>query len=75
MISLRTPVNRICNRYLFIEFPTPEEANNAIAVMNGFPFDSKHTFYLNHFTDIETFSNLNEQYVEPKVEEYAPKVC
>lgn len=62
------------NSYLFIEFPTPEEANNAIAIMNGFPFDAKHTFYLNHFTDIETFSTLNEQYVEPKIEEYTPKV-
>ncbi|KAG9017120.1 Translation initiation factor 3 subunit b [Tulasnella sp. 427] len=59
--------------YIFIEFATPEDANNAIALMNGFPFDSKHTFYLNHFTDIESFSNLNEQYVEPKIEEYTEK--
>ena len=43
--------------------------------MNGHPFDAKHTFRINRFTDIERYANMDETYVEPKVEEYRPKVC
>jgi translation initiation factor 3 subunit B len=43
--------------------------------MHGHPFDAKHTFKVNRFTDIERFANLEETYIEPKVEEYTAKVC
>jgi hypothetical protein len=43
--------------------------------MHGHPFDSKHTFLLNRFTDIEQYANMDETYVEPKTEDYHPKVC
>ncbi len=61
-------------RYLFIEFGTPEEANNAIAIMDRFPFDAKHTFLLNRFTDIDRFITLNEQYKEPEFAPYKARV-
>lgn len=43
--------------------------------MDGFPFDARHTFKVNRFTDIERFADLDETYVEPKIEEYKPRVC
>ncbi|KAH9976378.1 translation initiation factor eIF-3b [Lactifluus volemus] len=32
-----------------------------------------HTFFINRFTDIEKFANLDEMYVEPQREEFKPK--
>lgn len=51
-----------------------DSANLAVNVMNGHPFDARHTFYVNKFMDIEQFTNMDEAYVEPKLEEYRPKV-
>lgn len=42
--------------------------------MNGHPFDAKHTFRINRFTDVERYASIDETYVEPAVEEYRPKV-
>ena len=42
--------------------------------MDGHQFDSKHTFLVNRFTDIEQYANMDETYVEPKTEEFHPKV-
>ena len=42
--------------------------------MHGHPFDSKHTFLVNRFTDIEQYANMEETYIEPKIEEFHPKV-
>jgi translation initiation factor 3 subunit B len=43
--------------------------------MNHFAFDSKHTFKINQFTDIESFADMDETYYEPEVEDYKPRVC
>ena len=43
--------------------------------MNGHPFDARHTFQINRFTDIERYAELDETYVEPEREEYHTKVC
>ena len=43
--------------------------------MNGHPFDVTHTFFINRFTDIEKFADMDEAYVEPEREEYHAKVC
>lgn len=43
--------------------------------MDGYPFDAKHTFRVNRFTDIERYAEMDETYVEPEPEEYKPKVC
>jgi translation initiation factor 3 subunit B len=43
--------------------------------MNGHQFDVTHTFFINRFTDIEKFADMDETYVEPEQEEYHAKVC
>jgi hypothetical protein len=62
------------HRYAFIEFRNADAASYALNELNGHPFDAKHTFFVNRFTDIEKFANLDETYVEPQREEYHPKV-
>jgi translation initiation factor 3 subunit B len=61
-------------RYLFMEFKTREDAEYAINAMNDVPFDSKHTFRLNHFLDVEKYTEMDPTYVEPKSEVYKPSV-
>lgn len=60
---------------MFIEFKNADDAIHAISVMNGHPFDAKHTFYINQFADIERYANMDENYVEPEEEEFEEKVC
>ncbi|EJF62267.1 translation initiation factor eIF-3b [Dichomitus squalens] len=59
--------------YIFMEFKNPDDASRALAAMNGHPFDARHTFLINRFTDFERYLNLDETYVEPPPEEYKPK--
>jgi translation initiation factor 3 subunit B len=59
---------------MFIECRSAEDAATAIEAMNNHPFDSKHTFKVNKFTDVETYADLNEEYVEPPTIEYKTKV-
>ncbi|KAI0034279.1 translation initiation factor eIF-3b [Vararia minispora EC-137] len=59
--------------YIFVEFRNADEATHALSTMNGHQFDSRHTFVINRFTDIERFANVEEKYVEPEREEYHPK--
>lgn len=61
--------------YVFMEFKTPEEAAYAINAMHGHPFDARHTFYVNYFTDVEKYAELDVTFVEPEQEPYQPKVC
>ncbi|KAG6827272.1 hypothetical protein H0H93_015730 [Arthromyces matolae] len=61
--------------YAFVDFRTVDDANLALASLHNHPFDSKHTFKLNRFTDVEDFGNLDESYVEPEYEEFKAKVC
>ena len=42
--------------------------------MHGHPFDAKHTFAINRFTDFERFLHMDEAYEEPALEEYQSKV-
>jgi len=57
-----------------MEFKTADEALFALAAMQGFQFDAKHTFVINRFSDIEQYANMDPVYVEPQPEEYKPKV-
>ncbi|KAH9004158.1 translation initiation factor eIF-3b [Lactarius hatsudake] len=61
------------NGYAFIEFRNADAATYALNELNGHPFDTKHTFLVNRFTDIEKFADLDETYVEPQREEYLIK--
>lgn len=60
--------------YLFIEFATAEEAAVAIQQVQNFQLDSKHTFSLNRFNDVERFEKLDEAYVPPESDLYNPRV-
>lgn len=57
-----------------MEFKTADDAAYAMGVMNGHPFDAKHTFWVNRFTDVEKFASMDETWVEPEPELYKPKV-
>jgi len=57
-----------------MEFRSIDEANLALAALHNHPFDAKHTFKLNRFSDIEKYANLDETYIEPEAEEFVPKV-
>jgi len=59
---------------MFIEFKNVEDAQLAILSVHNHPFDAKHTFKLNRFTDVDKFAELDEAYVEPTIEEFVPKV-
>ena len=61
-------------RFMFVEFRHVDDANLAISALNGHPFDAKHTFRVNHFTDIERYVGMDEAYVEPELEDYIPRV-
>ena len=62
------------HRYVFIEFRNADTATHALNEMNGHPFDATHTFFVNRFTDIEKFADMDETYVEPERDEYQAKV-
>jgi translation initiation factor 3 subunit B len=59
---------------MFVEFRNADDAMFALQAMNNFPFDTKHTFKINKFTDIESFADMDETYEEPEPEEYQPRV-
>ncbi|KAJ7783901.1 eukaryotic translation initiation factor eIF2A-domain-containing protein [Mycena maculata] len=59
--------------FIFVEFKTVADADIALAAMHNHPFDAKHQFKVNRFTDIERYEKLDETYVEPELEEYAPR--
>ncbi|KAJ7631103.1 eukaryotic translation initiation factor eIF2A-domain-containing protein [Roridomyces roridus] len=59
--------------FIFVEFKNVDDANLALAAMHNHPFDAKHQFKVNRFTDIERYEQLDETYVEPEVEEYTPR--
>ena len=57
-----------------MEFRTSDEANYALTAMHGHPFDAKHTFFINRFTDVERYGDMDETFTEPEPEPYQPKV-
>ncbi|KAJ7181770.1 eukaryotic translation initiation factor eIF2A-domain-containing protein [Mycena crocata] len=59
--------------FIFVEFRNSDDANLALAAMDNHPFDAKHQFKVNRFTDIERYEKLDETYVEPETEEYTPR--
>ena len=60
--------------YVFIEYDTPEQAAAAIKTKDGHPLDKSHRLSVNKFTDIEKYCTQSDEYVEPEIEPYVPKV-
>lgn len=56
-----------------MDFRTPEEAAFALSAMDGHPFDARHQFKVNRFSDIERFTSMDETYFEPEAEVYHPR--
>lgn len=71
---VKTPLTRCINSFIFVEFRNADDANLALMALQNHPFDAKHTFKVNRFTDIERYASLDENYVEPEQEEYLPRV-
>ncbi|RIB07830.1 eukaryotic translation initiation factor eIF2A-domain-containing protein [Gigaspora rosea] len=59
--------------FLFIEFETPEQAAMAIKQYDGYPMDKTHHLAVNRFTDIEKYSQIEEEYKEPEEEKFVEK--
>lgn len=57
-----------------VDFRNVDDANLALTALHNHPFDAKHLFKVNRFTDIEKYVGLDETYVEPESEEYTPRV-
>lgn len=57
-----------------MEFASSDAAVYAQNAMDGHPFDSKHTFFVNRFSDIDRYASMNEEYKEPEPEPYVPRV-
>jgi len=57
-----------------VDFRNVNDANLALNALHNHPFDAKHLFKVNRFTDIERFTSLDETYAEPELEEYTPRV-
>ncbi|KAJ6610102.1 eukaryotic translation initiation factor eIF2A-domain-containing protein [Mycena sp. CBHHK59/15] len=58
--------------FIFVEFKNVDDANLALSALHNHPFDAKHQFKVNRFTDIERYEKLDETYVEPETEGYSP---
>ncbi|KAI8979412.1 eukaryotic translation initiation factor eIF2A-domain-containing protein [Mycotypha africana] len=59
--------------YLFIEFKSAESAHAAVKNLDGHKLSKTVTLSVNKFTDVEKYTDMNEQYVEPEIEPYTPK--
>ncbi|KAL5495196.1 PRT1 [Sanghuangporus weigelae] len=59
--------------FVFMEFKNADDAMYALNAMNGHPFDARHTFLINRFTDIEKYVEMDETFAEPEPEQYQPK--
>jgi len=70
----RYPNRQLITSFMFVEFKNENDANLAITNLHNHPFDARHTFKINRFTDIERYADLDETYVEPELEEYTPRV-
>lgn len=74
ILHIGSAVNWSLSSYIFVDVGSADVATFAISAMHGHPFDSKHTFLINRFADIEQYANMDETYIEPKIEEFHPKV-
>ncbi len=57
-----------------MEFRGVDDANLALSTIHNHPFDARHTFKVNQFTDIDRYASVDETYNDPEVEEYIPRV-
>ncbi|KAG0223885.1 Translation initiation factor 3 subunit b [Actinomortierella wolfii] len=59
--------------YMFIEFETAEQASNAVKLIDGYKMDRSHTLAVNRFTDVEKYTNVEEEFVPPEEPPFVEK--
>ncbi|GAA6004660.1 hypothetical protein JCM11491_002184 [Sporobolomyces phaffii] len=59
--------------FMFVSLENPTEALAFQRAMHGLAFDKRHTFSVVPFTEVDSFTNLEEEYKEPEAEEWAPR--
>ncbi|MGK3737547.1 MAG: translation initiation factor 3 subunit B [Bacillariaceae sp.] len=53
--------------FCIVEYDTPEEAKNAISVLNGYKFDKNHSLIVSPYVRAQKLQNLEEkEFVEPE---------
>jgi len=56
--------------YIFLEFSSPENAEQAVQAMNNYKLDKTHTFLVNLFTDFEKYEDISDDWEEPTPKPY-----
>ncbi|KAI8369877.1 eukaryotic translation initiation factor eIF2A-domain-containing protein [Choanephora cucurbitarum] len=59
--------------YLFIDFKEAQSAHAAVKNLDGHKLSKTVTLSVNKFTDVEKYSDMSEEYVEPEIPPYTPK--
>jgi translation initiation factor 3 subunit B len=61
--------------FCFVEYRTPEEAKNAIGVLDGYTFDKNHNLKVSPYSRAEKLKNIKEEleFVQPKQPEFVEK--
>lgn len=60
--------------FMFVSLHNPTEAQVFQRALDGYAFDKRHTLSVVPFTEVESYANLDDTYVEPEQEEWAPRV-
>ena len=60
--------------FMFITLQNPTGAQVFQRAMHDLKFDKRHTFRVVLLSEVDKFEHLQEEYVEPPKEEYAPRV-
>lgn len=55
--------------FAFIEFVEPHHATLARQRIDGGKFDSKHTFAINDYDDLDKYKSIPEEYVQPQLKD------
>lgn len=59
--------------FMFVSLHNPTEAQVFQRALDGYAFDKRHTLSVVPFTEVESYANLDDNYVEPEQEEWAPR--
>lgn len=60
--------------WCFVEFPSPEIAENATAILDGYVLDRAHQFSANLLEDVDKFKEPDPNWEPPKPTPYVPFV-
>lgn len=67
------PETGMTMNFCFIKFAKKEEAVKAMEVTQGFSIDKKHKFKISIYADLDTYGNINDEYVATETESFNPR--